>query len=348
MTRSYANIVTAIWRPDSPFRDARMEDQRAYLMLVTQPDVSAAGTLQLTTKWWSSLAADTTLDDVHRVLASLSDARYVVIDWDTEELLIRSFVRHDNGYNNRKRRPAILDAARATRSPLIRRALAVEFGRLGLPTAGLGGPSEDPDPHAHRPSDRASDPPKSWDTDNPDVPAVDSASSQVEGLSDSHPDRASDWNRVVGTYGDHRLGHNPQPPPPNPSPLAPDPSAATTEEGETSNPDEEHLVDQVLGIRPEWSSRSVTRTLRHPDVACRPWPVVAAAMLAVARDPDTQAPGRLRGDGPWWTAAGRTKPPPVDLPPPCGQCGPNRLIEVDGDRVARCPRCHPLFTRGAA
>lgn len=29
------------------------------------------------------------------------------------------------------------------------------------------------------------------------------------------------------------------------------------------------------------------------------------------------------------------------LPPPCGECGPGRLVELPDGRAARCPRCHP-------
>jgi len=41
-----------------------------------------------------------------------------------------------------------------------------------------------------------------------------------------------------------------------------------------------------------------------------------------------------------------TTPPPE---PPCGQCGPGRLVEVDdGAAAARCPRCHPNREERAA
>lgn len=41
--------------------------------------------------------------------------------------------------------------------------------------------------------------------------------------------------------------------------------------------------------------------------------------------------------------AGRHPPPRPELEPECGQCGPGRLVEVDGGRAAaRCPVCHPL------
>lgn len=336
MARSYANILTSIWR-DAGFRGLPAAAQRAYLMLVTQPDISAAGTLPLTPGRWAGLAPDTTVDDIRRVLVTLSDARFVVVDGQEEELLVRSFVRHDNGWRNSKRRPAILDAARDARSPRLRQALAEEFRRLGLPTAGLDGPIG-PDPDADSPSDSPSG-----------LPPVDNASqeafSQVEGLSDSPSDRTSDSNRVVVTKGEYLDPPNPQPPTPTPCAAAdpPGPPPVTPEEGARSRTD---LVAEIRAIRPEWSARSIERTLRHPDITDRPWPLVIAAALTVARDPASQAPGRLRHDGPWWHTAAHTAShtAAAALPQPCGKCGPNRLVDLDDGRVARCPDCHPLAT----
>ncbi len=40
-----------------------------------------------------------------------------------------------------------------------------------------------------------------------------------------------------------------------------------------------------------------------------------------------------------WCADCQTPPPALE--PPCGECGPGRLID-HGDHVTRCPGCHPL------
>jgi hypothetical protein len=349
MSRSYANIITAIWR-DADFRALSGEAQRTYLMLVTQPDISAAGTLDLTVRRWAAMASDTKPDDISRTLVVLADARFVVVDEDTEELLVRSFVRHDNGYRNSKRRPAILEAARDARSPLLRQALADEFGRLGLPTGGLGPGPDDPGPHrdraSDRPSRRAADTPTLHESDASDTQPVDKAFAHVEGLSDALCDRPADSNRVVGTKGEYR--EPPQPTTPTPQPganLVAEPQShdhpGNPEEGEANW--REDLVNQVRCMRPEWSSRSITRALSWPDVAERPPHTIVAAMLAVARDSSSQHPGRLRADGPWWTTtASNPTGPTIEIPASCGSCGPNRQIELPSGRLARCPNCHPL------
>jgi hypothetical protein len=136
MAREYANIFTAIWR-DRDFRALASADQRMYFVLVTQPDITAAGTLPLTAARWASLAVDTTADGVRASLGNLAAARFIGMDHTTEELLVRSFVRHDKGYSNRKRRPVILRAAEELVSPALALMLAEEFLALGLPTDAL-------------------------------------------------------------------------------------------------------------------------------------------------------------------------------------------------------------------
>lgn len=285
--RNYAQVSTSLWAPDSDFRKLPARAQRLYKVLMTQPNITAAGVLPLTVKRWANLAPDTPVDEIEETLVILEDARYVVIDRDAEELLVRSFVRWDKGYGNPKRRPVIVRAAGAVASMPIRLAISQEFQRLGLPTDGL----PDSDPHSPSPSDGV----------------------------------------VVTVVEQQTSTLNPQPPPP---------SHADALDLEDADPVGK-LIAAVLEVRPEWSASSVERVLRDPEIRARPFPVVAAALLIVARDPESSVPGRVRADGPWWSDAAGARASPQLLDPPCGECGPNRQIEVDG-AVARCPRCHPL------
>ncbi len=134
MARNYANISTAIWRDDD-FRALTVGAQHAYFLLATQPDISAAGVLPLTLGRWASRAEDSTIDTLELALAELAARRFIVIDRDSQELLVRSFVKWDGGYSNSKRRFAIRDAAEQIESDALRRALAAEFERLDLPVS---------------------------------------------------------------------------------------------------------------------------------------------------------------------------------------------------------------------
>lgn len=101
-------------------------------MLVTQAEITSAGTIAVTLRRWSQYASDSTSDSLSDGLSALSASRFIVIDEDTEELLVRSFVKWDGGYTNSKRQPSILAAAGAVVSPKIRAALASELTKLGM------------------------------------------------------------------------------------------------------------------------------------------------------------------------------------------------------------------------
>lgn len=131
MARDYAQIFTAIWK-DADFRALDSGAQRVYLLLVTQPDISAAGTLGLTINRWSRFAEDTTRSGIEKDLYALEESGFICFDEETEELLVRTFIKHDRGYGNSKRRGAIIDTARLVNSAKLRAALWSEFAKLGI------------------------------------------------------------------------------------------------------------------------------------------------------------------------------------------------------------------------
>lgn len=219
--RDYANIITAIWR-DPAFRALKSGPQRTYLMLVTQEDISGAGTLDLTLRRWASNAPDTTPEGIDDDLVALEAAGFAYTDHDTEEVLIRTFVKHDKGYNNPKRRPVILTAANMVRSLNLRHILWAELAKLGL--ADSLPPL--PDPSTDSQSDRRIRPtfrdvPETVAGAPPD--GIDKRlSSQGNSLSDVLPDRASSQNRVVVTaVGTDTSTLNPQTVPPSAGATAP-------------------------------------------------------------------------------------------------------------------------------
>src|SRR5690606_35065311 len=58
------------------------------------------------------------------------DHRFIVVDYDTEELLIRSFIRNDGVWKQPKVLAIALEEAEQVASPRLRRAIAVELKRL--------------------------------------------------------------------------------------------------------------------------------------------------------------------------------------------------------------------------
>lgn len=107
MARRYARVQGDIWI-DNDWRALSRDAQWAYMLLLSQPQINNCGVLPLVTKRWSGFAAETDLDDIWAALAELEEARFVVCDRDTEEVLIRTFVRHDRVEDQ----PNVLKAAR--------------------------------------------------------------------------------------------------------------------------------------------------------------------------------------------------------------------------------------------
>lgn len=168
MARSEARISVDIWM-DPDFRALSRDAQWAFMFLLSQHDLAHDGVLALRVRRWSQCAADTTAEQLAGFLNELERARFIVIDADTEELLVRSFIRRDKVF----RQPNVLRAA-ADHLPLvasetIRRALAMEIDRVSMEPMPDGSrsiiaemqkalPSPSPNPPTEGPDDPSVDP----------------------------------------------------------------------------------------------------------------------------------------------------------------------------------------------
>lgn len=94
MAGDHARILLAIWADDD-WRDLTPAAQHLYLLLLTHPDRSFAGTVDWRPKRLRALATGWGADAFDRAAHELAHHLYIVVDEDTEEVLIRSFVRHD-------------------------------------------------------------------------------------------------------------------------------------------------------------------------------------------------------------------------------------------------------------
>jgi hypothetical protein len=95
MARDHARMQTSLWRPGSDFRSLPMDAQWAYEMLCQQDGLSYAGVIDYRPGRFAVLAEDATPKKVSTAIRKLEVRKYVVIDRETEELLVRSYVRHD-------------------------------------------------------------------------------------------------------------------------------------------------------------------------------------------------------------------------------------------------------------
>ena len=131
MARGHGRILTSIWE-DADFLALDQQQQRLYLFLISQPNLNHAGLLDLTLRRWARKAAGLSVAELDKLLTDLERAHFVVVDDDTEELLIRSFVRNDGVWRMPKVMGAMVSGALEISSPKLRQALLAEMDRIPL------------------------------------------------------------------------------------------------------------------------------------------------------------------------------------------------------------------------
>lgn len=131
MAREHARILCSVWRPGDDFRNRSPEAQRLYFLICSQRELNNAGVITLMVNKWSRCSAHTTPEDIETALAELEEHRYVVVDRDTEELLVRTFIRNDGVAKQPNVLKSALRLAAQIESESLRAALAYELVRLG-------------------------------------------------------------------------------------------------------------------------------------------------------------------------------------------------------------------------
>jgi len=132
MARHFAALSTSIW-DDPDFCNLTSEAQRMYLMLMSQAAINSVGLVPMAMNRWAHGTKGMTQKTLTKALQELEDALFVVVDWKRDELLVRSFVRNDGGYENSLRRKAIQREARLVGSAMLAGVLAHELNRLNVP-----------------------------------------------------------------------------------------------------------------------------------------------------------------------------------------------------------------------
>jgi hypothetical protein len=129
MARNEARLAVSIWS-DQDFLALSPTAQRMFMFLISQPDLTHDGVIALRPRRWSKAAAGLTVAQIMADLTELSAARFTLVDEDSEELLVRSFIRRDEVY----RQPNILRSAgrhlETVSSRAIRGTVAAELVRI--------------------------------------------------------------------------------------------------------------------------------------------------------------------------------------------------------------------------
>lgn len=94
MSRDHARIYVDIWSDDD-WRALPSLGQWLYFQLYSSPSLSLCGVADWRPARIAGMSADLTADDVEYAAGWLEEGEFVIIDRNTEEALIRSWVKHD-------------------------------------------------------------------------------------------------------------------------------------------------------------------------------------------------------------------------------------------------------------
>lgn len=128
MAREYARVKVTIWA-DTDFRSLTPKAQHLYFMLLTSPNLNMAGIADWRPQRIVRMAAGWTTSAVTNAAEELEDRGFIVIDEDSEEVLVRSFVRHDGVLKSPNITRAMVKDYAAAGSDLIRETIAQEVQR---------------------------------------------------------------------------------------------------------------------------------------------------------------------------------------------------------------------------
>jgi hypothetical protein len=129
MPRDYAQIRQDMWSDDR-WRNLTPNAQWLYMLLLSDPRLTYCGVTEWHPGRIAQRARECAGSDVLIAAAELSDDHFVVIDEDTEEVAIRSFLKHDPVMRNPRLAVTMAKDFGVIASNKIRAAVVYELQRL--------------------------------------------------------------------------------------------------------------------------------------------------------------------------------------------------------------------------
>lgn len=129
MARELANIRLDIWTSQE-FRDLTEAEQRLYFLLLSHDSLSYAGVADWRPRRLARFAASSTPESIEQIGLALQAKRFILIDDDSEEVLIRSFLKHDGLLKQPRLTVSMVNAYGSTTSENIRSVIIHELQKL--------------------------------------------------------------------------------------------------------------------------------------------------------------------------------------------------------------------------
>lgn len=125
----HTRVYASIW-DDPDFLALKAAEQHVYFLLMSNKGLSRCGVITYIPSRFEHLAKDMTVRRFTTAVQGLKEARFVVLDERTQELLVRTHVRHDGVLDRANMGKACGTAFEAVVSDDIRRAIGDELARL--------------------------------------------------------------------------------------------------------------------------------------------------------------------------------------------------------------------------
>lgn len=129
MARDYAQVRHDMWSDDK-WRRLTVPAQHLYMLLLSDPRLSYAGVTHWHPGKIAQRAWECTGKDILIAAAELADAFFIVIDEDSEEVMVRSYLRHDPLMRNPRLAVTMSKDFGVVGSNKIRAAIVWELQRL--------------------------------------------------------------------------------------------------------------------------------------------------------------------------------------------------------------------------
>ena len=129
MARETANVQISLWG-NPEWKGLGVVEQWLYLHLMSHPKLSYAGVVDWFPKRFAASSAGLTVDQVVQAAEGLQAARFVFIDEATDEILVRSFLRHDGLLKQPKLSVSMVNAFSAIASLSIQKIVVNELQKL--------------------------------------------------------------------------------------------------------------------------------------------------------------------------------------------------------------------------
>ncbi|MBM4489450.1 hypothetical protein GS937_01460 [Rhodococcus hoagii] len=137
MAREYARIRMSV-NEDEDIENLSADAQWLYFrVLIPEPTLNYAGVADWRPRRQFGKARDMTLDRYLAAAAELEANRYILVDPETEEVLVRSYIRSDELLRNPKMAASVVKAYRAVASRTLRAAIVTEVQRVHQECPGL-------------------------------------------------------------------------------------------------------------------------------------------------------------------------------------------------------------------